>query len=148
LLGRNAACDLPFRDEPATGRTGADVSLVQYSPAPESRAVVDIAASYGLFIGGQMVEPVDGTRFTTISPSTEEVLSEVAEAGQLDVDAAVQAARSAYTRVWSRMPGRERGKYLFRIARLVQERARELAVLETLDNGKPSARRATWTSHW
>ncbi len=113
------------------------MSIFEYSPAPESRAVVDIAESYGLFIGGEMVEPVDGGRFKTISPSTEEVLCEVAEAGQLDVDAAVQAARSAYARVWSRMPGRERGKYLFRIARLVQERARELAVLETLDNGKP-----------
>jgi aldehyde dehydrogenase (NAD+) len=113
------------------------VSLFEYSPAPESRAVVDIAESYGLFIGGEMVEPTDGGRFKTISPSTEEVLAEVTEAGRLDVDAAVAAARSAYTRVWSRMSGRERGKYLFRIARLVQERARELAVLETLDNGKP-----------
>ncbi len=113
------------------------MSLFEYSPAPESRAVVDIAESYGLFIGGEMVEPTDGGRFKTISPSTEEVLAEVTEAGRLDVDAAVAAARSAYTRVWSRMSGRERGKYLFRIARLVQERARELAVLETLDNGKP-----------
>jgi len=113
------------------------VSLFEYSPAPESRTVVDIAESYDLFIGGQMVEPQDGTRFKTISPSTEEVLAEVAEAGERDVDAAVQAARVAYTRVWSRTSGRERGKYLFRIARLVQERARELAVLETLDNGKP-----------
>ncbi len=113
------------------------MSLFEYSPAPESRTVVDIAESYDLFIGGQMVEPQDGTRFKTISPSTEEVLAEVAEAGERDVDAAVQAARVAYTRVWSRTSGRERGKYLFRIARLVQERARELAVLETLDNGKP-----------
>jgi aldehyde dehydrogenase (NAD+) len=113
------------------------VSLFEYSPAPESRAVVDIAASYGLFIAGEMVEPSDGARFKSISPSTEEVLSEVAEAGPRDVDAAVRAARTAYARVWSRTSGRERGKYLFRIARLVQERARELAVLETLDNGKP-----------
>jgi len=113
------------------------VSPFAYAPAPESRSVVDIAPSYGLFIGGEMVEPVDGGRFKSISPSTEEVLTEVAEAGQIDVDAAVQAARSAYARVWSRMPGRERGKYLFRLARLIQERARELAVLETLDNGKP-----------
>jgi acyl-CoA reductase-like NAD-dependent aldehyde dehydrogenase len=84
-----------------------------------------------------MVDPVDGTTFKSISPSTEEVLCEVSEAGPADVDRAVQAARTAYARTWSRMPGRERGKYLFRIARLVQERARELAVLETLDNGKP-----------
>jgi aldehyde dehydrogenase (NAD+) len=113
------------------------MSLFEYSPAPESRAVVDLAESYGLFIDGEMVEPSDGGRFKTISPSTEEVLAEVAEAGQADVDAAVRAARTAYTRVWSRLPGRERGKYLFRIARIIQERARELAVLETLDNGKP-----------
>jgi aldehyde dehydrogenase (NAD+) len=111
-------------------------SRFEYAPAPESRAVVRIAPSYGLFVGGRMVEPADGGSFKTISPSTEEVLSEVAEAGPADVDAAVRAARTGF-RTWSRMPGRERGKYLFRIARLVQERARELAVLETLDNGKP-----------
>ena len=113
------------------------MATFEYAPAPESRAVVDIAPSYGLFIGGQMVDPVDGVTFKSISPSTEEVLCEVSEAGPADVDRAVQAARTAYARTWSRMPGRERGKYLFRIARLVQERARELAVLETLDNGKP-----------
>jgi aldehyde dehydrogenase (NAD+) len=113
------------------------VATFDYAPAPESRAVVDIAPSYGLFIGGEMVEPVDGGRLKTISPSSEEVLSEVAEAGPVDVDRAVRAARTAYARTWSRMPGKERGKYLFRLARLVQERARELAVLETLDNGKP-----------
>jgi acyl-CoA reductase-like NAD-dependent aldehyde dehydrogenase len=98
--------------------------------------VVEIAPSYGLFIGGEMVEPIDGRTFKTVSPSTEEVLSEVAEAGPADVDRAVAAARAGF-RLWSRLPGRERGRYLFRIARLVQERARELAVLETLDNGKP-----------
>ena len=108
----------------------------EYAPAPESRSVARIAPSYGLFIGGEMVDPVDGGSFKTISPATEEVLSEVAEAGPADVDRAVRAARAA-SRGWARMPGRERGKYLFRLARLVQERARELAVLETLDNGKP-----------
>ncbi len=108
----------------------------EYAPAPESRSVVEIAPSYGLFIGGEMVEPIDGRTFKTVSPSTEEVLSEVAEAGPADVDRAVAAARAGF-RLWSRLPGRERGMYLFRIARLVQERARELAVLETLDNGKP-----------
>ena len=111
--------------------------VFDYAPAPESRAVVDIAPSYGLFIGGAMRDPVDGGGFTSISPSTEEVLTEVAEAGPADVDAAVIAARTAYAKTWSKMPGRERGKYLFRLARLIQERARELAVLETLDNGKP-----------
>ncbi|NHA66722.1 aldehyde dehydrogenase family protein [Phycicoccus flavus] len=109
----------------------------EYAPAPESRAVVDIASSHGLFIGGEFVEATGGTAFKTVNPATEEVLSEVSEASADDVDAAVRAARTAYTRVWSRMSGADRGKYLYRIARIVQERARELAVLETLDNGKP-----------
>jgi aldehyde dehydrogenase (NAD+) len=108
-----------------------------YAPAPESRAILDLQPSYGLFINGEFVDPVDGRSFKTISPATEEVLAEVSEAGQVDVDRAVQAARRAYNRVWSKMPPRERGKYLYRIARILQERARELAVLESLDNGKP-----------
>jgi aldehyde dehydrogenase (NAD+) len=108
-----------------------------YAPAPESRAILDLKTSYGLFIGGEFVDPIDGRMFKTISPATEEVLAEVAEAGQADVDRAVQAARRAYDKTWSVMPPRERGKYLYRIARIIQERARELAVLESLDNGKP-----------
>ncbi|HEY7264374.1 MAG TPA: aldehyde dehydrogenase family protein [Trebonia sp.] len=106
-----------------------------YAPAPESRSVVTLRDSYGLFIGGSFTG--GSSVFKTISPATEEVLAEVAHAGPEDVDRAVAAARQAYERIWSVMPGRERGKYLFRIARLVQERARELAVLETMDNGKP-----------
>ena len=109
----------------------------EYAPAPESRSLVDIASSYGLFIDGEFTEPVDGGSFKTTNPATEEVLSEVSEAGADDVDRAVRAARSAYERVWGPMSGRDRAKYLFRIARLIQERSRELAVLETLDNGKP-----------
>jgi aldehyde dehydrogenase (NAD+) len=109
----------------------------EYAPAPESRSVVDIASSYGLFIDGEFTEPIGGSTFKTVNPATEEVLSEVSEAGSDDVDRAVQAARDAYERVWGPMSGRDRGKYLFRIARLIQERSRELAVLETLDNGKP-----------
>jgi aldehyde dehydrogenase (NAD+) len=108
-----------------------------YAPAPESRAVVDLKPAYGLFIDGDFVDSLDGRPFKTISPATEEVLAEVTEAGSRDVDRAVQAARTAYDKTWSRLPAKERGKYLFRIARLIQERARELAVLETLDNGKP-----------
>jgi len=108
-----------------------------YAPAPESRSVVDLRTSYGLFIDGAFVDPVDGARFKTVNPATEEVLAEVAEAGAADVDLAVRAARRAYTRTWSKLSGRDRGKYLFRIARIIQERSRELAVLETLDNGKP-----------
>ncbi|HYO38345.1 MAG TPA: aldehyde dehydrogenase family protein [Nocardioidaceae bacterium] len=108
-----------------------------YAPAPESRSVVDIRSSYGLFVDGELVDPVGGRSFKTISPATEEVLAEVSEGSAEDVDLAVQAARRAFETVWSPMPGRERAKYLFRIARILQERSRELAVLETLDNGKP-----------
>ncbi|MFD5497328.1 aldehyde dehydrogenase family protein [Streptomyces sp. NPDC001812] len=110
--------------------------VFDYAPAPESRSVVDIASSYGLFIDGEFTEAADGKVFKTVSPSTEEVLSEVAEAGEADVDRAVKAARKAFEK-WSALPGSERAKYLFRIARIIQERSRELAVLETLDNGKP-----------
>ncbi|WP_145867572.1 aldehyde dehydrogenase family protein [Streptomyces capillispiralis] len=111
-------------------------SAFEYAPAPESRAIVDIAPSYGLFIDGEFTEAADGKVFKTVSPSTEEVLAEVAEAGEADVDRAVKAARKAFEK-WSALPGAERAKYLFRIARIIQERSRELAVLETLDNGKP-----------
>jgi aldehyde dehydrogenase (NAD+) len=108
----------------------------EYAPAPESRAIVDIKPSYGLFIDGEFVDG-HGKSFKTISPSSEEVLAEIAEADESDVDLAVKAARRAHSRVWSRMPGSERAKYLFRIARIIQERGRELAVLESIDNGKP-----------
>ncbi|MFC8588405.1 aldehyde dehydrogenase family protein [Streptomyces sp. NPDC057217] len=111
-------------------------SAFEYAPAPESRSVVDIAPSYGLFIDGEFVDAAEGKVFKTVSPSTEEVLSEVARAGAEDVDRAVRAARKAFEK-WSALPGSERAKYLFRIARIIQERSRELAVLETLDNGKP-----------
>ncbi|MGI5377800.1 aldehyde dehydrogenase family protein [Streptomyces sp. CA-251387] len=111
-------------------------SAFEYAPAPESRGVVDIAPSYGLFIDGEFTEAADGKVFKTVSPSTEEVLSEIAQAGEADVDRAVKAARKAFEK-WSALPGSERAKYLFRIARIIQERSRELAVLETLDNGKP-----------
>jgi aldehyde dehydrogenase (NAD+) len=112
-------------------------SRFEYAPAPESRDVVTLRPSYGLFIDGAFVDPVDGGSFKTVSPATEEVLAEVAEAGPQDVDRAVAAARRAFEGPWGAMSGAERGKYLFRIARLLQERSRELAVLETLDNGKP-----------
>ncbi|MDT0543790.1 MULTISPECIES: aldehyde dehydrogenase family protein [Streptomyces] len=108
----------------------------EYAPAPESRSVVEIAPSYGLFIDGEFAEAADGKAFKTVSPATEETLSEVAQAGAEDVDRAVKAARKAFGK-WSALPGAERAKYLFRIARIVQERSRELAVLESLDNGKP-----------
>jgi len=111
--------------------------MFTYAPAPESRSVVDIAPSYGLFIDGKFV-PASGAGgvFKTVNPATEEVLAEVAAAGTEDVDLAVAAARRAFG-PWSALPGAERAKYLFRIARIIQERSRELAVLESLDNGKP-----------
>ena len=112
------------------------MGFLEYAPAPESRAILTLRDSYGLFIDGDFV-PGHGTPFHTIAPSTEERLAEIANATEKDVDTAVAAARRAYDKVWSRMSGADRGKYLFRIARLVQERARELAVAESLDNGKP-----------
>jgi len=108
----------------------------EYAPAPESRAIVDLRPSYGLFINGEFVDG-HGSSFKSISPATEEVLAEVSAADATDVDTAVRAARAAYNRTWSKLAPAERGKYLFRIARIVQERSRELAVLESLDNGKP-----------
>ncbi|WP_267246185.1 aldehyde dehydrogenase family protein [Streptomyces sp. PR69] len=120
----------------APAPASASASPFEYAPAPESRSVVDIAPSYGLFIDGEFADAAGGKVFKTISPSTEEVLSEVAQAGAEDVDRAVKAARRAFEK-WSALPGAERAKYLFRIARIIQERSRELAVLETLDNGKP-----------
>jgi aldehyde dehydrogenase (NAD+) len=108
-----------------------------YAPAPESADVVSIAPRYGLFIGGEFVPPADGGYFATLNPATEEPLAEVAQAGQPDVDRAVAAARDAYEGPWGATPGRDRAKYLYRIARVIQERAREFAVLESLDNGKP-----------
>ncbi|GLY25257.1 aldehyde dehydrogenase family protein [Micromonospora sp. NBRC 101691] len=111
--------------------------MFEYAPAPESRSVVDIKASYGLFVDGEFVDPADGGSLKSINPASEEVLAEVAEGGTADVDRAVRAARKAYEKVWGPMSGRDRAKYLFRIARIIQERSRELAVLESLDNGKP-----------
>jgi aldehyde dehydrogenase (NAD+) len=114
------------------------MAIFDYAPAPESTAIVDIRPSYGLFIGGEFVDgESESGRFKTVNPATEEPLAEIVDASPGDVDRAVAAARHAYDRVWSRMPGKDRAKYLFRIARLIQERARELAVLESIDNGKP-----------
>ncbi len=112
------------------------MARIEYAPAPESRSVVHLRPSYGLFIDGEFVEPTLGEHYTSVNPADETALAEVSEGSAADVDLAVRAARRAFTR-WSRMPGAERAKYLYRIARILQERAREFAVLETLDNGKP-----------
>jgi aldehyde dehydrogenase (NAD+) len=106
-----------------------------YAPAPESRDVVKLRERYGLFIGGTWVEPTES--YETISPSTEETLASVGQGTKEDVDRAVAAARDAYANGWSSLPGSERAKYLFRIARILQERSREFAVLESLNGGKP-----------
>jgi aldehyde dehydrogenase (NAD+) len=108
----------------------------EYAPAPESRDIANLKPNYRMFVDGQFVEGA-GEPLKTVNPATEEVLAEVSTAAPSDVDRAVKVARRAYERVWGRMPGAERAKYIFRIARMVQERARELAVLESLDNGKP-----------
>jgi aldehyde dehydrogenase (NAD+) len=108
-----------------------------YAPAPEAREIVKLEKRYGLFIGGKFVKPRSAEWFPSVSPSSEEKLAEVAQAGDQDVNLAVKAARAAYEDGWSKLAASERSKYLFRIARLLQERSRELAVLESLDGGKP-----------
>ena len=113
------------------------MSAFEYAPALESTSIVNIADSYKLFINGKFVAPKSGKYFPTINPATGKVLAKIADANAKDVDLAVLAARNAYVKVWGKMPAAERGKYLYRIARILQERAREFAVLETLDNGKP-----------
>ncbi|WP_410668665.1 aldehyde dehydrogenase family protein [Amycolatopsis sp. cmx-4-68] len=110
--------------------------VFEYAPAPESRAIANLKDSYKPFINGEFVDG-SGEPLKTVNPATEEVLAEVGTASKSDVDTAVKAARKAYDSVWSKLPGTERAKYLFRLARLIQERSRELAVLESLDNGKP-----------
>ena len=124
--------DLERRQDRAPVPSGWD-----YAPAPESRDIVTLEERYGLYIGGELVEPKSGEHFPTISPASEEVLAEVGQAGPEDVDLAVQAARDAYDNGWSTISPAERAKYLFRIARILQERSREFAVLESLNGGKP-----------
>jgi len=116
--------------------TNSTLGSLEYDPAPESSALARLRPQYGLFIDGQFTDPSSHHQFATVNPATEATLATVAQASSEDVDRAVASARHAYESVWSRVPGAERSKYLFRIARLIQERARELAVVETLDNGK------------
>jgi acyl-CoA reductase-like NAD-dependent aldehyde dehydrogenase len=108
-----------------------------YSPAPQSSAEVKLRKRYDMFIDGEFRPAESGEFFESINPATEEKLTEVSQAGADDVERAVAAARQAYTGTWSRMPAAERGKFLFRIARMIQERSRELAVMESMDGGKP-----------
>jgi aldehyde dehydrogenase (NAD+) len=124
--------DLERRQDRAPVPSGWD-----YAPAPESREIVALEERYGLHIGGEFVEPRSGEYFPTLDPSTEDELAEVAQAGPEDVDLAVRAARDAYENGWSTISPSERAKYLFRIARILQERSREFAVLESMNGGKP-----------
>lgn len=109
----------------------------EYAPAPEAKDHARIKKQYDLFINGQWQKPTSKKYFASFSPSTEEKLSEVAEASEKDVNTAVTAARTAYDKYWKKLSGAERAKYIFRIARVMQERSRELAVIETMDGGKP-----------
>lgn len=108
----------------------------EYAPAPESKSHIQLKNRYELFINGKFVKPSSGKYFDTINPATEEKLAAIAEADAADVDKAVKAARNAYDKYWKKMPGKERAKYIFRISRMIQERAREFAVIESLDGGK------------
>ncbi len=126
-------------DEPLVNGGGAPAlrfgGAWDYAPAPETTKVA-IAKQYDLFINGEFVKPSSGERFDSINPANESVLSSISQASEKDVDKAVKAARAAFPK-WAALPGKERGKYLYRIARRIQERARELAILETIDGGKP-----------
>lgn len=115
----------------------SQLGSLEYDPAPESAAIAKLKPSYGLFIDGAFSDASSNEQFASVNPANEEALATVAQANAEDVDRAVTAARRAYQKVWSKTSGAERSKYLFRIARLIQERSRELAVVETLDNGKP-----------
>ncbi|MBK8368808.1 MAG: aldehyde dehydrogenase family protein [Bacteroidetes bacterium] len=108
----------------------------KYAPSPEATDHIRLQKQYDLFINGKFVKPNSGKYFDTINPATEEKISSIAEANDKDVDSAVKAARGTYDKTWSKMPAKERAKYIYRIARLIQERARELSVIETLDGGK------------
>jgi len=108
----------------------------KYAPSPEATDHIRLQKQYDLFINGKFVKPNSGKYFDTINPATEEKISSIAEANDKDVDSAVKSARAAYDKTWSKMPAKERAKYIYRIARLIQERARELSVIETLDGGK------------
>ncbi len=112
-------------------------SFWEYSAAPESSDFVEIDPKYNHFINGEFVAPVKGRYMKSINPATEKVLCEFAEGTSEDVDSAVKAARKAYDKTWPKLSGKERGKYIFRIARMIQERAREFAITESMDGGKP-----------
>ncbi len=112
-------------------------SVWEYADAPQSADSIELKDQYDLFIGGEFVKPDSGNYFDSINPANEQKLSSIAEANQEDIDKAVQAARNAHNGPWSSISAKERGKYVFRLARLIQERAREFAIIESMDGGKP-----------
>jgi len=125
-------------EEKKTSKTRLDFQTKwEYSPAPESTDHIQLKDQYNLFINGKFVEPEEGRYFDSINPASEDKLASVAMATEADVNKAVKAARDAYNKIWSKITAKDRGKYIFRIARLIQERAREFAVIESLDGGKP-----------
>jgi aldehyde dehydrogenase (NAD+) len=128
--------ELETRERLSPGPASSSV-IWEYSPSLESTDHVKLAERYNLFIGGKFVEPHSGKWFETLNPATEDKLADIADADAEDVDRAVKAARQAYEKVWSKLPASERSKYIFRIARLIQEKARALAVVETMNGGKP-----------
>src|SRR5438876_2791236 len=133
IVDRNGEADEPIAKKDRSLDFGGRWN---YAPALEANNYIKLRDRYQLFINGRFVAPKSGEYFDSINPATEEKLAEIGSANEKDVDLAVKAARRAYKNVWSKMRGRERGKYLFRIARLIQEKERELAVLETMDGGK------------
>ncbi len=128
--------DKPFKPSSPSSKLNFD-GFWEYDNAPQSTEHVEIKEQYNLFIGGEFVTPEKERYFDSVNPATEKTLTSFAEATQQDVDKAVSAARKAYDKTWSKLEARERGKFVFRLARLIQERAREIAVLESLDGGKP-----------
>src|SRR5438477_1607394 len=133
IVDRNGEADEPIAKKDRSLDFGGRWN---YAPALDANNYIKLRDRYQLFINGRFVAPKSGEYFDSINPATEEKLAEIGSANEKDVDLAVKAARRAYKKVWSKMPGRERGKFLFRIARLIQEKSRELAVLETMDGGK------------
>lgn len=126
----------PFKPSSPTSKLNFNTDW-EYSEAPESTDHITLDDRYGLFINGKFIEPEKERYFKSINPANEEILAEIAEATQQDVNKAVEAARKTYDKTWSKLEAKERGKYIFRIARLIQERAREFSVIETMDGGKP-----------
>lgn len=133
----NTSNDSQIVTSPNSDLKSEFAAFVNYSPAPESSEHVEIRERYEHFIDGEFTEPVKKRYFKSINPSTENVISEFAEGTSEDVDAAVKAARKAYEKEWSALSGKERGKYIFRLARIIQERSKELAIIESMDGGKP-----------